>query len=387
MTKIRFLKASSFSSLIANDLYLTNPDLKNESYDDQYKACIQTRYTWSDFWKKHLENTGHFEVQEILSNVEPLQKRWAYECGVKFNPNNWISEIVAAQVLKFRPHIFFPHDYGNLHADMIKTLKIAIPKLKILCYDGIALNDPSRFKECDIMLSCVDFVVDYYKNQGLNASLFRPAFETSLLDNIRQGKLLYPITFVGGISLGPTAHNNRFDVISHLNRSIPVELWGILPSYKKYIISRLVYLKKRKFSKVFLSPLKQVPDLIKLHQKNHGAIFGYDMYQTLANSKITINSHIDAAGSQAGNMRLYEATGVGTCLVTDWKENLSDIFEIDYEVVAYRNPEECVEKVKYLLENEDTRKQIAEKGQKKTLIKYSFKNQVEPIAELLLNMV
>ena len=45
------------------------------------------------------------------------------------------------------------------------------------------------------------------------------------------------------------------------------------------------------------------------------------------------------AKSYANNMRLYEATGVGALLVTDWKENLGEMFEPGKEVVAYRSPE------------------------------------------------
>ena len=32
-------------------------------------------------------------------------------------------------------------------------------------------------------------------------------------------------------------------------------------------------------------------------------------------------------------MRLFEATGCGTLLITDWKENIEDFFKIDKEIV------------------------------------------------------
>ena len=46
------------------------------------------------------------------------------------------------------------------------------------------------------------------------------------------------------------------------------------------------------------------------------------MYQALRRSLITLNSHIDMVGREAGNARLFEATGVGTFLLTDFKDNL-----------------------------------------------------------------
>jgi len=51
------------------------------------------------------------------------------------------------------------------------------------------------------------------------------------------------------------------------------------------------------------------------------------MYNVLKNSKITLNNHIGIAGCFAGNMRLFEATGVGTLLITDWKTNLKEMFK------------------------------------------------------------
>ena len=43
--------------------------------------------------------------------------------------------------------------------------------------------------------------------------------------------------------------------------------------------------------------------------------------------KVTVNRHIDIAEEYANNMRLYEATGMGACLVTDAKLNLPCLFD------------------------------------------------------------
>ena len=97
------------------------------------------------------------------------------------------------------------------------------------------------------------------------------------------------------------------------------------------------------------------------------------MYQVLADSKITFNMHIDKVPDFAANIRLWEATGVGTCLITDWKKNLKDIFEPDMEIVTYKSVEECIEKVVFLLNNDGKRNEIAKAGQKRTIENYSAK--------------
>jgi len=80
---------------------------------------------------------------------------------------------------------------------------------------------------------------------------------------------------------------------------------------------------------------------------------------------------------------LFEATGVGACLLTDWRENLSDLFEPDKEVLTYRSAAECVEKVNYILEHEDERLSIAAAGQLRTLREHTFDNRAARIDEII----
>ena len=119
----------------------------------------------------------------------------------------------------------------------------------------------------------------------------------------------------------------------------------------------------------------------------HPPVFGVDMYNVLRQSKITLNKHTDAAGSSVANMRLFEATGIGTCLLTDTGENMSDLFEEDREVVTYTSVDECIEKAEYLLEHDEVRRQIAEAGQRRTLKDHTMKNRCEQIDKIIQKML
>ena len=107
------------------------------------------------------------------------------------------------------------------------------------------------------------------------------------------------------------------------------------------------------------------------------------MFGQLRAGRVALNTHIDISTHSASNMRLFEATGVGTCLLTDWKENLGDLFEPDAEVVAYRDAEECVERVKYLLANESRRRDIAAAGQRRTLRDHTFASRAALIDDII----
>jgi spore maturation protein CgeB len=107
------------------------------------------------------------------------------------------------------------------------------------------------------------------------------------------------------------------------------------------------------------------------------------MFAQLAHSQVTLNSHIDMSEQYASNMRLYEATGVASCLLTDWRPNMPELFDVDNEVVTFKTADECIEKVKYLLEHEEQRQAIAHAGQQRTLRDHTFDNRAAQLDDLI----
>ena len=76
-------------------------------------------------------------------------------------------------------------------------------------------------------------------------------------------------------------------------------------------------------------------------------------------------------------MRLFEATGVGCCLLTDNKSDIDSIFEPDSEVVTFSNSEDAISKVKSLIKEPKLARKIALAGQKRTLTEYTVEKQVD----------
>jgi hypothetical protein len=113
------------------------------------------------------------------------------------------------------------------------------------------------------------------------------------------------------------------------------------------------------------------------------AVFGLEMLALLARSKIGLNIHGEVAGRFAGNMRLFETTGVGTCLVTDWKQNMAELFEPDCEVVVYSSIPDCLEKVAWLADHPTERNAIARAGQARTLRDYTYAKKAEALDAII----
>lgn len=107
------------------------------------------------------------------------------------------------------------------------------------------------------------------------------------------------------------------------------------------------------------------------------------MYRALARSRVTLNRHINVAENNANNMRLFEATGVGSLLITDRKDNLGELFEVGKEVVAYSSPEEAAELIRYYIAHSDEARLIARAGHERTLKEHSYKARIIELIPLL----
>ena len=70
------------------------------------------------------------------------------------------------------------------------------------------------------------------------------------------------------------------------------------------------------------------------------------MLEKLFEYKICFNNHNRATGDSACNMRLFEATGMGCCLLTDHKSDLNTLFEPNVEGAYIRIFRGCGRKSK-----------------------------------------
>src|SRR4051812_27102033 len=86
--------------------YGRSPELAEKPYEEQRRALLDDLYLWSDFWSVALGKLG-YETEEIIANVEPMQKLWAAENGVAHGESTWLFDIAAAQVKAFKPDILF----------------------------------------------------------------------------------------------------------------------------------------------------------------------------------------------------------------------------------------------------------------------------------------
>lgn len=363
---MKFLKVSAYYLEFVRFAVSKSKEIQFQSYDQQMEYLFSFSFGWSNFWKVHLEKSNKATVIEILYNIDFVQQKWAQEHGFTCSGSDWQSEILEAQIAFYKPDVIFFEDYLKQPIEY----KRKFPFVKFIAsWDGLAFKDTKRYEGSDLIASCHKGTVDFYNSKKLRSHLFLFGFEGSIVEKLINRPPMYDVSFVGSLNIYKNGHRQRLQLLNQTNEALSLNYWisGAQPVSLASILGMKYTVRG------------MMPDILKLNKllkRNKGQAFGLDMYQILLDSCITLNSHIDAAGDYAANIRLFEATGAGACLVTDWKKNMPDLFDIDKEVVVYKSIDECVEKVKWLLNNKAECKKIAEAGQKKTLEKYALKNSI-----------
>lgn len=330
-----------------NEHYRRNPGLENQTYLEQ-KASLQDEcFGDSDFYSEGLKRLG-WEADDLILNCRPLQNSWAVENGCR----DAGLALAIEQIRRRRPSVIYLQNLGLATKEFISAIR---PYAELIV-GQIACPIPSEtdLRGLDIIFSSFPHYVTRFREMGITAYYQPLAFDPRVLTKTGRSSRKHPVTFVGGIS---AAHDKGKETLEKIAALVPVDFWGY--------------------------GADTLPADSPIRLRHHGETWGIDMFTVLTESRITLNRHIDVAENHANNMRLFEATGCGALLVTDYKDNLGELFEIGKEVVAYRSPEECAALIKYYQIHPEEADAIACAGQARTLRDHSYARRMEQTAEIL----
>jgi len=331
-----------------------------------------------DYFSHYCNAGGRYRVEEIIVNDTVLQRKWASEIGMKESASE--KEIFDEQLRVLKPAIIM--DTNNFFMrNSAEEYKKKFGVKVIMAWDGYTGNRFDRqSKGVDLVLTCVDDIKNAYTALGYRCDILPFAFDTRIFESLRHEiSVKENVCFSGTIS--DNVHQDRKELLMKMIRSdIPFEMYISNIGQGLHLVSRaqLRALKDFRFKDYF--------DYITLQQHNLGGVYGRGMFKTLGSSRIQLNSHGDKI-VQAGNMRLFEATGMGTLLLTDWKSNLSEIFTPDEEIVTYASAQEAIDKARYFLQHPAEAEAIAKRGQARTMKEYSAEvrmNKFQAFCDVLL---
>ena len=291
---IRILKAVSIYPQYETYFFGRHPQVRSQQYEEQLSAIMRDRFAWADSWKKALEATGRFVVEEVLFGVASLQRRWASEHDLTVS-DDWAIEVLQAQIEQFRPDVLIAIG-REITPSVRKRLRRACRSIKLIVgYDGVASNNAGSFEGCDFVISCVPSAVSFYLQHGFRAALLKHGFSSAVLDDLRCDRNTIQASFVGGMALGRSPHLQRISLLAKVSRRAPVDLYLSVPP-----ISRIGYSVLRGVTRDGIAETARLgADIAHLIRVNRGPRFGLDMFETLASSRVSLNVHIDSAGENA----------------------------------------------------------------------------------------
>lgn len=377
--------------------YAQHPGLEDRPYKEQLDARSESLFGVADFYSTNLIQLGH-EARELHANNEWIQRAWAREHHIMVHEpaiavrkgtsllrrvpavaasapvrwlkscawpllrqrmerdDSWFYAILSAQIKHYRPDVILNQDMGGVSATFLAEMK---PHYRFLIGQHAAtrLTMDSSFQCYDLMISSFPPTVNFFRRRGFLAALNRLGFDSRILARLRPTQQKFDVALVGSFA---DVHSSRVALLNELYAKLP----------------------RPETIKVWAPTVGHLPVESPIRRHYMGPAWGYHMYEILNDSKMTLNHHGDVL-PYANNMRLFESTGTGTLLITDWKENLYEMFESGKEVVTYRSPEECAEKIQHYLTHEAERQTIASAGQARTLRDHTYQCRMQEFMGLV----
>lgn len=370
MRQYRLLEITVQYDQYLREFYTLHKDFDKWSYDELYAALVEDAFAESDFIHRELNKMG-IQSKAVFCNNRNLQKKWK-----GFTKDMSYFDILLSQIKDFKPDIILVSDVSQFSREETKMIRDCLaPKvIKLVGYHFTGLNDVFREHAplYDQIYTGSRAFVNSMNSYGLPAYLLRHAFAPSILEQVPACERKNEICFLGSVIVSETIHNNRVQMFSQLiKEKIPYDFYGnIYGSLQETNLSG----DDREMMDIAAEITKSVKP---------GA-FGLKYYEIMNQYNVCLNLHAICAGSHgAGNMRMFEATGMGTCLLTDSRDENAELFNIDKEIVVYESFEDMVEKAGWLIDHPKEGKEIALAGQKRTLKDYTYRNKAECLNEYL----
>ncbi len=421
-------------------LYHEKPELVTQSYAAQLGAMFERAFMYSNSFSNEMNALGN-NAYEIIWDAHRAQDTWAAEHGLNIDDYNRYLTILLRQIESLQPEILYFQGYCPFPPDIFDEVRRRCPFIKVVALymgfpqpkeilskmDVVFIASPSFRKLCnevnipshvvyhafdsDAMrkwdLGARDAMYDFtfvgasgYDHRRIHGTalpdIYRSRYEILLATMQRSNLIAWEFTHEPSTRRWSDAVPERLKVIARswiikqsketLNRLLALEPAVRSETGQAFInIIRSVYSEEADLEKIAEATGKEtVKPLRSLYPARCPApVFGLDMYKVLSQSRVTLNTHTDAADGCVANLRLFEATGVGTCLLTDTGSNMADLFEADSEVATYSSVDELLEKADYLLSHENARKEIAEAGRRRTFASHTIKNRCERIHTIL----
>jgi len=373
-----------------DDYYARNAVDEGESWE-RHLARMERRWaSWPGLLARYMRGLGH-DVKLILVNDRIAQSKWAREHGVPFQPFDVREPLLALEQLRrWRPDVLWLGSLFDLYGDFVRQARAHCRR--VVTWVGSPFIETADVDGIDVLLTENPRTLASVQDRFERVVVTKPGFDRRVVERLGPLPKTMSLTFVGGLSL---RHMHRAEILAALiRRGVDLSVFGYtnpvhVPSLCDTAVraaGAAVRGQRWRLRQVLadVARVRRYAHCVAVISARHfGPVFGADMIRVLAESRVTLNVPIDIAGGNAGNMRLVEATGAGTCLVTERAANLAELFEAEREVVTYAGEEELVEKLAYLREHPAEADAIARAGQERVFRDHTIERMYQDIEPAL----
>lgn len=336
-----------------------------KSYEKQTQQFYDKFYWPGNSIEKELKKIGYECISTLFAydymcNISALDKIWAKENNQKYFENRPLINLIE-RIGFYNPEILYLQAGWMFEDHVYELIKKKAPKIKLICIScGTKLTEEqlNNSKNADIVFTISEPLKENFTKIGIPAFNIPHAFDKDILKMLPKKEIINKGAFFGSIEKiqnhGTPCHLNRHNILNYLCTESSI-LDVYTPQYENF----------------------------KSYNNFYPGYFGIDMYKNYNNYLVGLNSHSEYAQNISANIKLYETTGIGVCLLTDKTKDIHKIFDIDKEIMVYNSKEEALDKLKYLIKNPQVALSIAKKGQKRTLTQYTYSNQVLKIDKIL----
>lgn len=391
-----FLRLTTLYDTLLQDHYQGIDLTQFATYDDLLNNLLGQEYAISDAYERSFKKLYGIQSHIIVVNDSRLQSMWAQEHRVSLKDE----ALVLEQIQFYKPTVIMIDNLNLVNENFLNSLR-KLPFVRVVFGHHCSPHDQQTLRSMnllDFVISCSPQLTQEYKKAGLeNTFLIYHAFDSSVLLKLKKTAAnTSTIIFTGSLLAGNDFHDTRRELIQYLcAEKINLTIYSDHPTYptKKRLTYR-IYDRLRNligedtvlslFHKLRLDThFEDLPFWDSLRHSLKAPQFGLNMYALLQNSQICLNNHGGVAGNYAANMRLFEATGTGTCLLTDDKQNMNQLFVPDVECVTYKNKQEAKEKIKWLVNNPTDLATIAKAGQERCLRDHTYEARAKQLNEII----
>ncbi|HEY4372686.1 MAG TPA: glycosyltransferase [Burkholderiales bacterium] len=395
--RFAYVGASYVSYL--RSFYAARPLLALEPFVVQEDALRLDRFGWNGAWTTPMAELG-YEAREFHAGNPYLDQAWRREHGGADAP------AVLAQLDAFDPEVIL-YDHGD--AELLRALKAAARPPLVIGWEGGGLSRQACWPDFDLILSCAPESVATLCAAGANAAHMHHAFNPAVLEQLGAPARENRIAFFGQLVREGDFHLRREQNLVRICASgLPFDLYSPSYSYgtRDMLLARVMMalcLGYRALSRapglrgrvarlpwgVLADPARPFPQLPvhpRLRPNLRPAQYGLAMYESIGRASVCLNIHADNTPDYASNMRLFETTGMGTCLLTDKRRNIADLFAPDREAVIYDGLDDCIEKMRWLIDHPAQAREIGAAGQARTLRENTFRQRAEQLHSHILRL-